>query len=227
MTGPARFLRQNCLTLAFGTAFLLTLVGQAFAGCAELNTVLTSADLHPLGCGEYVLTSDFLVDVTENWQSEFLQFFLFVFGTVWLVQRGSPESKPLGDIGRETDEKQKLGAYATPESPRSASAGGLRRSLYSNSLGIVMLLIFLLSWLAQSVTGVVTYNENQLRELQDPVGWSTYVVSAEFWNRTLQNWQSELLAVASMVILSVYLRQRGSPESKPVGAAHTATGVEG
>ncbi|MEU9297441.1 DUF6766 family protein [Streptomyces sp. NPDC048266] len=227
MSGSVRFLRRNSLTLAFGTAFLLSLVGQAFAGCAELNTVLTSADLHPVGCGEYVLTSDFLVDVTENWQSEFLQFFLFVFGTVWLVQRGSPESKPLADVGRETDEQQKAGAYATPESPRSASAGGLRQSLYSNSLGTVMLLIFLLSWLAQSVTGVVTYNENQLRELQDPVGWSTYVLSAEFWNRTLQNWQSELLAVASMVILSVYLRQRGSPESKPVGAAHTSTGVEG
>ncbi|MFF1510135.1 DUF6766 family protein [Streptomyces sp. NPDC058326] len=227
MSGAARFLRRNGLTLAFGTAFLLTLVGQAFAGCAELNTVLTAADLHPMGCGAYVLTSDFMVDVTENWQSEFLQFFLFVFGTVWLVQRGSPESKPLDRIGRETDEQQKTGAYATPESPRSASAGGLRQTLYSNSLGIVMCLIFLMSWLAQSVTGVVTFNEDQLRQLQDPVGWSTYVRSAEFWNRTLQNWQSELLAVASMVILAVYLRQRGSPESKPVGAAHSATGVEG
>ncbi|MGA5194219.1 DUF6766 family protein [Streptomyces exfoliatus] len=227
MSGPVRFLRDNGLTLAFGAAFLLTLTGQAFAGCAELNTVLRSSGLNPVGCGEYVLTSDFLVDVTENWQSEFLQFFLFAFGTVWLVQRGSPESKQLDSIGRESDERQKTGAYATPESPRAASAGGLRQSLYSNSLGIVMCLIFLLSWLAQSVTGVVTYNEGQLRELQDPVGWSTYVLSAEFWNRTLQNWQSELLAVASMVILSVYLRQRGSPESKPVGAAHTATGVEG
>lgn len=222
-----RFLRENNLTLAFGGAFLLTLVGQALAGCAELNTVLTSASLHPVGCSEYVLTSDFLVDVTENWQSEFLQFFLYVFGTVWLVQRGSPESKPLSRIGRETDEQQKTGAYAGPDSPRWASAGGIRQGLYSSSLGIVMFLIFLLSWLAQSVTGVVTYNEDQLRQFQDPVSWNTYVLSAEFWNRTLQNWQSELLAVASMVVLSVYLRQRGSPESKPVGAAHTSTGVEG
>ncbi|MEU3693213.1 DUF6766 family protein [Streptomyces narbonensis] len=227
MTGFPRFLRENNLTLAFGAGFLLTLVGQALAGCAELNTVLTAAGLHPVGCSEYLLTSDFLVDVTENWQSEFLQFFLYVFGTVWLVQRGSPESKPLDRIGRESDEEQKTGAYARPDSPGPASAGGLRQSLYSNSLGIVMLLIFLLSWLAQSVTGRVTYNEEQLRELQDPVGWTTYVTSAEFWNRTLQNWQSELLAVASMVVLSVYLRQRGSPESKPVGAAHTSTGVEG
>ncbi|MFB7512635.1 DUF6766 family protein [Streptomyces sp. NPDC056144] len=227
MSGPARFLRDNGLSLAFGAGFLLSLLGQAVAGCAELNTVLTAASLHPVGCTEYVLTSDFLVDVTENWQSEFLQFFLFVSATVWLVQRGSPESKPLDRIGRESDEEQKTGAYAEPDSPASASAGGLRQSLYSNSLGLVMGLIFVLSWLAQSVTGRVTFNEDQLRAYQDPVDWVTYATSAEFWNRTLQNWQSELLAVASMVVLSVYLRQRGSPESKPVGAAHTSTGVEG
>ncbi|MEU5216654.1 DUF6766 family protein [Streptomyces sp. NPDC020807] len=227
MSGPARFLRDNGLSLVFGAGFLLSLVGQAVAGCAELNTVLTSASLAPVGCADYVLTSDYLVDVTENWQSEFLQFFLFVSATVWLVQRGSPESKPLDRIGRESDEEQKTGAYARPDSPVSASAGGLRQGLYSNSLGIVMGLVFVLSWLAQSVTGRVTFNEDQLREYQEPVDWVTYVTSAEFWNRTLQNWQSELLAVASMVVLSVYLRQRGSPESKPVGAAHTSTGVEG
>lgn len=83
------------------------------------------------------------------------------------------------------------------------------------------------SWLAQSITGVAAYNEQHLRQLQAPVSWLQYLGSADFWNRTLQNWQSELLAVASMAILSVYLRQRGSPESKPVGAPHTSTGVEG
>ncbi|GGT93861.1 hypothetical protein GCM10010272_43480 [Streptomyces lateritius] len=97
----------------------------------------------------------------------------------------------------------------------------------TRSLGLVMGLVVLLSWLAQSVTGLVTYNEEQLRDLEEPLSWGTYISSAEFWNRTLQNWQSELLAVASMVVLSVCLRQRGSPESKPVGSAHTATGVEG
>ncbi|MFI8341928.1 DUF6766 family protein [Streptomyces sp. NPDC085639] len=90
-----------------------------------------------------------------------------------------------------------------------------------------MFLIFVLSWPAQSVTGRIAFNEEQLRELQAPVGWLTYVTSAEFWNGTLQNWQSALLAVASMAILAVYLRQRGSPESKPVGAAHDSTGIEG
>ncbi len=105
--------------------------------------------------------------------------------------------------------------------------GGLRQALYSRSLGIVMGLLFLLSWLAQSMAGVAAYNEEQFSNLQDAVSWGEYLVAPDFWNRTLQNWQSELLAVASMVILAIYLRQRGSSESKPVGAPHTATGVEG
>jgi hypothetical protein len=87
--------------------------------------------------------------------------------------------------------------------------------------------VFLLSWLTQSVTGVAAYNEQQLRQLQTPTSWPEYLSCADFWSRTLQNWQSELLAVASMAVLSIYLRQRGSPESKPVGASHSATGVEG
>lgn len=87
--------------------------------------------------------------------------------------------------------------------------------------------LFALSWLSQSVTGVAAHDEEQLRRLQAPIGWGNYVGSADFWSRTQQNWQSEFLAVASMAILSVYLRQRGSPESKPVGAAHTSTGAEG
>jgi uncharacterized protein (DUF486 family) len=92
---------------------------------------------------------------------------------------------------------------------------------------MVMGVIFLFSWLAQSIAGRSAFNEQQLEQLQDPVSWTAYVVSSDFWNRTLQNWQSEFLAVGSMVVLSIYLRQRGSPESKPVGTSHTATGVEG
>jgi hypothetical protein len=87
--------------------------------------------------------------------------------------------------------------------------------------------IFLASWLTQSIAGVAAFNEEQLGSLQDPVSWGQYVLEPDFWDRTLQNWQSELLAVASMAILAIFLRQRGSPQSKPVGTAHTATGVEG
>jgi hypothetical protein len=177
--------------------------------------------------GRYVTSASFAVDVVENWQSEYLQFFLFIYLTVWLVQKGSPESGSLDDVGRESEEEQKIGRYATPDSPTWARVGGLRTTLFSNSLGLVMGLIFVLSWLAQSIAGVAAYNEQQLGNLQDPVSWAQYLREPDFWNRTLQNWQSELLAVASMTILAIYLRQRGSSQSKPVGSAHSATGVEG
>ncbi|MFJ3586565.1 DUF6766 family protein [Streptomyces sp. NPDC090127] len=227
MTGVRRFLRDNGLTLAFLAGFLLALAGQAVAGHAELAAVTTAQGLHPPTFTAYLFTSDFMVDVMENWQSEFLQFSLYIIGTVWLLQRGSPESKQLDRAGKESDRRQRVGAEARPDSPRWAGAGGVRLAVYSRSLGLVMLTVFALSWLAQSVTGRIAYNEEQLRQRQDPVSWLTYISSPEFWNRTLQNWQSEFLAVAAMAILSVYLRQRGSPESKPVGAPHGATGVEG
>ncbi|GHG99454.1 DUF6766 family protein [Streptomyces lanatus] len=227
MSRPTRFLKDNGLTLAFGTGFLLTLAGQAVSGHADFNNQLVADDLQPIGFLPYLTTSDFAVDVTENWQSEYLQFFLYVFGTVWLLQRGSPESKKLDKAGVESDRAQKVGEHAEPSSPRWAARTGWRQTVYSRSLGTVMGAIFLWSWLAQSITGAAAYNEEHLRGLQAPVSWAQYLGSADFWNRTLQNWQSELLAVASMAILSVYLRQRGSPESKPVGASHTSTGVEG
>ncbi|MBT2407612.1 MULTISPECIES: DUF6766 family protein [unclassified Streptomyces] len=224
---PGGFWRDNSLTLAFGGAFLLVLAGQALAGHAEFNEQLTVDGLQQIGLGDYLMSSDFAVDVTENWQSEFLQFFLYIFGTVWLLQRGSPESKELHKAGPESDREQRLGDHAGADSPRWAGTKDWRQKVYSRSLGTVMACLFLLSWLAQSITGVAAYDEQQLRQLQDPISWSAYLASADFWNRSLQNWQSELLAVAAMAILSVYLRQRGSPESKPVGASHTSTGVEG
>ncbi|MGW1508428.1 DUF6766 family protein [Streptomyces sp. NPDC002394] len=231
MTGSreprGNFWRDNSLTLAFGIAFLVVLVGQAVSGNAEFNEQMTMDGLQPLGFGEYLTSSDFAVDVTENWQSEFLQFFLYIFGTVYLVQRGSPESKKVHEAGPESEQEQRMGDHARPDSPRWAGTKDWRQSLYARSLGIVMGTLFVLSWLAQSITGTAAYNDQQLRQLEDPVSWAGYVVTPDFWNRTLQNWQSELLAVAAMVVLSIYLRQRGSPESKPVGAAHTATGVEG
>ncbi|GIE74237.1 hypothetical protein Aph02nite_01870 [Actinoplanes philippinensis] len=222
-----RFLRDNSLGLVFGLLFLIVLVAQAFAGHADFNQQQLAAGMEPVPLTRYLTSASFAADVAENWQSEYLQFFLYIFLTVWLVQRGSPESKKPGEQGRESDEKQKVGRYATDESPSWARAAGLRRTLLSNSLGLVMGLLFVASWLTQSIAGAAAYNEEQLRDLQEPVTWAEYLTEPDFWNRTLQNWQSELLAVASMVILSIYLRQRGSPESKPVGSPHTATGVEG
>ncbi|MFI6277277.1 DUF6766 family protein [Streptomyces sp. NPDC050988] len=225
--GVRGFLRDNGLGLFFTVAFLLTLVGQAIAGHADFNNQLAVDGLQQVSLGEYVTTSDFAVDVSENWQSEYLQFFLYIGVTVWLLQRGSPESKELHRAGTESDEAQLVGEHAKENSPRWAKAGGWRRAVYSHSLLLVMGTVFLLSWLVQSITGTAAYNEQRLRQLQAPLSWADYLGAADFWSRTLQNWQSELLAVASMAILSIYLRQRGSPESKPVGAAHGATGVEG
>jgi hypothetical protein len=220
-------IRESSLSWFFGLILLLTLVGQAYTGLAEYNSSVTIDDLPVLGIAEYVTSSQFAVDVAENWQSEYLQFLLYIVLTVWLVQRGSPESKPIDETGGEDDKKQQVGRHASAQSPRWARAGGWRTTLYSNSLGIVMGLFFLGSWSAQLVAGTSAYNSERLQNLLAPLSISEYAVSANFWNRTLQNWQSEFLAVGSMVVFSIYLRQRGSPESKPVGAPHAETGSEG
>jgi hypothetical protein len=222
-----KFLRENSLGLVFGVLFLIVLIGEAIAGHADFNQRQLTNGLPPISMGRYLTSASFGTDVAENWQSEYLQFFLYIFLTVWLLQKGSPESKSLDDAGLESDQEQKVGRYADENSPKWARAGGFRLRLFSNSLGLVMGLIFLASWATQSIAGVAAFNEEQLSKLQDPVSWPAYLLEPDFWNRTLQNWQSELLAVASMAILSIFLRQRGSPQSKPVGTAHTATGIEG
>nr|BFE59709.1 hypothetical protein GCM10020063_042350 [Dactylosporangium thailandense] len=222
-----RRLAGHSLGLVFGGLFLLALAGQALAGHAAFNAEQTTDGLPPVSLARYLTSASFAADVAENWQSEYLQFFLYIVLTVWLIQKGSLESKKPEEAGRESDEDQRVGPYARADSPAWARAGGWRRLLLSNSLGIVMGVIFLLSWLAQSIAGVAAFDERQLADRQDPISWGEYLLNPDFWNRTLQNWQSELLAVASMAILSIYLRQRGSPESKPVGASHTSTGIEG
>jgi hypothetical protein len=228
-----RFLRDQSLTLFFLAIMLAALAGQAIAGHAEYNNEQQSLaaalnePAHTISFGRYLTSSDFGQAVMENWQSEYLQFTLFVFATVWLLQRGSPESKELHKAGTETREEQQLLRYADEDSPLWARVGGVRTFLYSNSLLIVMGAIFLGSWFAHSVTGWSAYNAHEIEHEDQPLSWIEYVGSADFWESTLQNWQSEFLAVGSMAVLAIYLRQRGSPESKPVGAPHESTGVEG
>jgi hypothetical protein len=221
------FLRDNALSLAFGGLFLLTLVGQAVSGTADYNAQQVANGLEPVTLLDYVTSSSFGVDVMENWQSEYLQFFLYIFGTVWLIQRGSAESKKPGEEGLESDKEQRVGRYANEDSPEWVRAGGWRTALFSRSLGLLMGGLFLLTWAASSVAGWAAYNSEQLGQRQDPVSWLGYLGEADFWNRSFQNWQSEMLAVGSMAVFSVYLRQRGSPESKPVGVAHAETGQTG
>jgi hypothetical protein len=222
-----RFLFLNGLSLAFGGLFLATLVGQAFAGVAAFNDQRTAEGLDPISLVRYVSSSTFAVDVMENWQSEYLQFFLYVFATVWLIQLGSAESKEAQKVGMESDKEQQVGKYAEDDSPPWVKAGGWRTTLFSRSLGLLMGSLFLLTWAASALTGWVAFNGEQLGQRQDPVGFLGYLGEADFWNRSFQNWQSEMLAVGSMAIFAVYLRQRGSPESKPVGVAHADTGQTG
>jgi hypothetical protein len=218
------FLRANALTLAFGAVFLATLVGQALSGAADFNAQQIADGLEPVSLLDYVTSSSFGVDVMENWQSEYLQFFLYIFATVWLVQRGSSESKKPGEEGPESDKEQKIGRHADEDSPLWARTGGLRTAVFARSLGLLMGTLFVLTWAASSVAGWAAYNGEQLGQREDPVSYLGYLGAADFWNRSFQNWQSEMLAVGSMAIFSVYLRQRGSPESKPVGAPHAVTG---
>jgi hypothetical protein len=215
--------RDNSLTLLFAVLLLGALVGQALSGVADYNHRQVADGAGRLSLWEYVTSSTFAVDVAENWQSEYLQFSLYIFATVWFVQRGSSESKEPGDAGRQSEQHQQIGRFAHETSPAWARAGGWRTAVFSRSLGTVMTAVFAASLAAQSIAGRAAYNIEQLHDHADPVSWWGYVMSADFWNRTMQNWQSEFLAVASMVAFAIYLRQRGSPESKVVGAPHAVT----
>jgi hypothetical protein len=221
----SRFLRASSLSIFFLVLFVIALVGQAIAGWLQFNDQQVAEGMAEIGMGRYLTSADFAVDVTENWQSEYLQFLLYIVATVFFVQRGSPESPAHGGLG--TDKEQKLGEHTQADSPAWAKVGGARTAIYSWSLTIVMGTIFLVSWLAQSIAGWAAFNETRLQQLQDPLTWGHYLGNPDFWSRTLQNWQSEFLAVGSMAVLAIYLRQRGSAESKPVGEPHDSTGDEG
>ena len=220
-------LHHNGLSLFFLGIFVAAVVFQSLAGWQDFNNEQLRHGGEEIEFGRYVFSSEFGQALLENWHSEYLQFTLYILATVWLLQQGSPESKELDKAGRESDERQKVGRHASSSSPTWARAGGLRTTIYSNSLLIVMAAIWLVSWFGQSVTGRSSYNAELLDHHQPPLSYLDYLASAHFWENTLQNWQSEFLAVGSMAILAVYLRQRGSPESKPVGATHDATGQTG
>lgn len=224
MTSRRSWWRDNGLGLVFAALFLLVLAGQALSGLALYNDEARAARLQTLDLPAYVSSSAFAVDVAENWQSEFLQFLLFIWLTVWLVQRGSPESKPVDAAGPGSEEDARVGRFAPDDAPAWVRAGGWRARVYGHSLTLTMGLVFVLSWAAQGLAGRVALNEERLRDLRPPLSTGAYLTSPDFWSRTLQNWQSELLAVGTMAVFTIYLRERGSPESKPVGAPHDSHG---
>jgi hypothetical protein len=222
-----RFAFENSLSLVFGVLFFASLIAQSVAGWKDYNEELVAHGDPAIDYGRFLLSSEYGAALLENWQSEYLQFFTFILATIWLVQKGSNESKKLDEAGLESDEKQRVGRHAAPNSPRLARTKGFLHHLYANSLLIVMGLLFLGSWFGQSVTAWTIYNADQLDHEQSTVSWGTYLLTPDFWEKSLQNWQSEFLAVGTMAAFTIYLRQRGSPESKPVGAPHEETGTSG
>jgi hypothetical protein len=221
------FVRENSLSLFFLTIFLITLTGQSLAGQRAYNAEQAEHGGSTVSWLTYVTSPHYWGAVTENWQSEFLQFALFIGATVWLVQKGSNETKRLEDVGLESDERQRVGRHASASSPLWARVGGVRTRVYENSLLIAMGGIFLAAWLAQSLNNWRLFNEEQREHEEAPISWARYLLEPDFWERTLQNWQSEFLAVGTMAVFTIYLRQRGSPESKPVGAPHDETASSG
>src|SRR3712207_1137596 len=172
-----RFARENGLSLFFAAILLAALLGQSFAGQHHFNADALQHDESTYSWFRYVTSSEFGGDVLENWQSEFLQFWLYIFATVWLFQRGSSESKQLDKPGLMTDEEELVGDHAPPNAPRWAKVHGVRRRLYEHSLAIAMLVCFFGSWIGQSVTDWRAFNHEQLEHDSAPISWGEYWVN--------------------------------------------------
>ena len=222
---PRDVLRDNSLTLTFVLLFVVAALVQAVSGWHVFDDDQRAHGEQAYSLGRYVLSSDFGSDLMNNWQSEFLQFASFIALSIWLRQRGSTESREVGEPPAGSEEEQKVGPYADRDSPLWARMGGWRRAAYANSLLGVMVALWIGSWAAGSVTSWTHFNDQQREHHRGRVSYAGYLGSADFWNLTTQNWQSEFMSVASISVFSVFLRQRGSAQSKPVGERHEATGV--
>jgi hypothetical protein len=223
----SRFIRENGLALFFLGLFVATVVAQSLAGQHAENADLAEHGEATISWLTYVSSPSFGGALMENWQSEFLQFSLFIAATIWLVQKGSNESSKLDEIGLEDDRTQQIGRFTPAGGPDLARYNDVRTRIYENSLLFVMTLIFFATWFGQSLNNWLVFNEDQRSHEQATISWGRYLSNPDFWEKTLQNWQSEFLAVGTMVVFTIYLRQRGSPESKPVGAPHHETGSSG
>jgi hypothetical protein len=222
-----RFLRDNGLSVFFLGLFVATVAAQSVAGQHSENADLAEHGAAAISWRSYVVSPSFAGALMENWQSEFLQFSLVFGATIWLVQKGSNESSELDQVGLEDDEKQLVGPFTPIGGPNIARRNDVRTRIYENSLLLVMTLIFFVTWFGQSLNNWRVFNDERHSHHLGGIGWVNYLVNADFWEKTLQNWQSEFLAVGTMVVFTIYLRQRGSPESKPVGAPHDETGTSG
>ena len=215
----SKFLYNNGLSLVVLVLIILALLGQIVTGWNEYNDELKEMQLSPLSLVAYLSSGHFIEATFENWESEFLQMGLYVLLTVWLRQQGSSESKKL-DETEEVDREPQPGQDA----PWPVKAGGLWLVLYKNSLTIAFFTLFLLCFYLHAYGGMHVYNIEQQHSGKPTVSTWGYIQTGRFWFESFQNWQSEFVSIISIVLLSIFLRQKGSPESKPVDAPHSETG---
>jgi hypothetical protein len=215
-------LRDNGLSLVMFGLFALFLFAQSVTGFSVYNDDQREHGEETISYPEYLRTGHFIEATFENWESEYLQMAAYVLFTVFLVQRGSSESKdPDKDEAVDEDPQQ---ARDRPDAPWAVRHGGPVLKLYEHSLALALFLLFLISFALHAIGGAQEYSQEQLAHGGHAVSTWEFLHTSEFWFQSFQNWQSEFLAVFSLVALSIFLRQRGSPESKPVAAAHSETG---
>ena len=218
----ADWLKERALTLVLMACFAGFLAGQFATGYAEFNDQQRLDGEPAVAFSEYLRTGHPWEATFENWESEFLQMAAFILLTTFLVQKGSPESRRPGVTELVDADPRDFRSH--PGAPWPVRRGGWILRLYEHSLGIAFVLLFLLSWLGHAAGGYAVFREDRLSHGLPEPGLADYLASARFWFESLQNWQSEFLAIAAMVWLAVYLRQRYSPESKPVHAPHDEGG---
>jgi uncharacterized protein (DUF486 family) len=220
--GVRKRLRDNGLSIVLFGLFAIFLIGQGLTGWRTYNAEQGERREPTVGLGSYLTTGHFAEATFENWESEFLQMAAYVMLTIWLVQKGSSESKPpRGDPEKDADPRSESD---TATAPGPVRRGGWQLVLYENSLGIVLALLFVLSFVLHALGGAREYSAEQVAHGQQAVSTLRFVTTSTFWFQSFQNWQSEFVAVGSIVVLTIFLRQRGSPESKPVAAPHDETG---
>lgn len=215
------FVRENGLSLVLVVITVLTLLGQLVVGWHEFNSDLTDFGRSPLSFSTYLSSGHCIEAVFENWESEFLQMGLYVLLTASLFQKGSSESKSLD----EPEEVDREPSPSRADAPWPVRQGGWVLKLYENSLSLAFFALFGLSFFLHAIGGTEQYNAEQAMHGKAEVLtlWQ-FMGTSQFWFQSLQNWQSEFLSVLSIVVLSIFLRQKGSPESKPVDAPHSETG---
>jgi len=215
-------IKNHSLSAAMFAIFALTLIALSLTGWQNYNEDQKEHDQQTVSYTEYLATPNFGEAVFENWESEFLQMGAYVLLTVMLIERGSSESKD-PDKHESVDEDPKAKKNA-PDAPWAVKRGGIWLTLYSHSLTIVLFALFFLSFALHVVTGAAEYSEEQIAHGAKAVTAIDYLTSSRLWFESFQNWQSEFLSVGVLIVLSIVLRQKGSPESKPVAASHQQTG---